>query len=355
MELAERIHREIDDLVAHIDVFRTYGAGARASLELTRLSEQAGRASAKAEGGRAALSAANEVLAAFGLLVVILVAPRLGLTNLGDTLVPFAAVLFMMYRPLRDLGDARAAMMRGTLALEALSELDDTAEPAEPALTPRGHFPLATLTVEGVGVARDEHVRTSFVASPGEIVAIVGPTGSGKTTLLRALLGLEKDALGSIDYAGEELSRAPVGLARPFAWVPQEAPIVRGTVAENVALTDGVEVSAGSALASIGAERLAEDCGEVRIGSGGRALSGGERRLIGLARALTFGAPVLLLDEPTEGLDELSQARVLAALERLRGKRTIILVTHRQEALRIADRVVSIGAASEPRTSARRR
>src|SRR5690606_33011828 len=118
--LAERIHQEVDELVRHVDLFRVYGAAPKLEAELARLSDLAERSSVKAEGGRVALSAANEVLAAAGLLVVLAVAPRLGMALSGETFVPFAAVLFMMYRPLRDLGDARSTMWRGAIALESL-------------------------------------------------------------------------------------------------------------------------------------------------------------------------------------------------------------------------------------------
>lgn len=356
--LAERIHREVDELVRHVDLFRVYGAAPKLEAELARLGSLAERSSVKAEGGRVGLSAANEVLAAAGLLVVLAVAPRVGFSLSGETLVPFAAVLFMMYRPLRDLGDARSTLWRGALALETLEELS-SAESSEPPVSRPRSFRLEPLSVETLGSARGGE-RTSFSADPGEVVAIVGPTGSGKTTLLRALLGLEAHVVGAIHYAGEDLTRAPVGpSSRPFAWVPQDAPIFTGTLADNVLLGRGDPETALVALEAIGAERLWDECGDAVIGPSGRPVSGGERRLIGLARALVLGSPVLLLDEPTEGLDAASEARVIDALARLRGQRTVVIVTHRKAPLAIADRVIELGAearaVSEPRTTSRLR
>jgi ABC-type multidrug transport system fused ATPase/permease subunit len=348
MQLAEGLHQGVDELVAHIDVFRTYGAGANVTETLRRLGEETSRVTSRAEGAQAALSSANEVLGAGALLAVVLAA-RTWSPSLGSgSLVAFAAVFFMAYRPLRDLGDARGAIQRGTIALEALSKVSSPGTPTALPGTPLGGpsqkraWTREILLVEMAGGARGP--LTSFSVAPGEVVAIVGPTGSGKTTLLRAMLGLEPGARGSIRYGSEELSGAGVGPeARPFAWVPQDAPVVSGTLAENVALADADPGSVARVLAWIGAERLYWTARGDRLGAGGRPVSGGERKWISLARAITPGLPILLLDEPTAGLDERAGAHVLGALERLRATHAVILVTHQPEPLSIADRVVSIG------------
>ncbi|HEX4477132.1 MAG TPA: AAA family ATPase, partial [Polyangiaceae bacterium] len=141
---------------------------------------------------------------------------------------------------------------------------------------------------------------------------------------------------------------------RPFAWVPQDAPLVTGSVADNVLLLGGSDATARAALDDVGAGRLGASDHDARdanhrgderdvIGPGGRPLSGGERRLLSLARALASSLPVLLLDEPTEGLDPDATRSVLAALARLRGRRSIVIATHREEVLPLADRVVRLG------------
>jgi ABC-type transport system involved in cytochrome bd biosynthesis fused ATPase/permease subunit len=188
-------------------------------------------------------------------------------------------------------------------------------------------------------LGRGPHTTARF--EPGEIAALVGRTGSGKTTLIRALLGLEP-ASGRLLLNGTNVSAKRAGPGdRPFAWVPQEAPLVTGTLTENVLLMGGTDEDARAALLLVGAERLA---GTVdRIGPGGRPLSGGERRQVSLARALVAGLPVLLLDEPTEGLDAESASAVRDAIARLRGVRTVIVATHRDDVVAIADRVVHVG------------
>jgi ABC-type multidrug transport system fused ATPase/permease subunit len=379
LSVAEGLHLELDELVANMDVWRAYGAADPVCDTLSSLARQAARASSRAEGARAALSSANEVLAAITLLACVGVARWLS-WPLGDgTLIAFAVPFFMAYRPLRDLADARAALERGEAALTSLertARASLVASPPPPApisgsLQTSARAPMspsqtarkwerATLEVRGLGVGHLASERaaplTSFIVRCGEIVAIVGPTGSGKTTLLRALLGLEPGAVGSIRYAGEELSRAGVGpLERPFAWAPQDAPLLAGSLEKNVLFVPTDPSAAFDVLRSLGADRLTRECAGVNLGASGRPVSGGERKWIALARAIASGLPVLLLDEPTAGLDVASQAKVLAELERLRRTRAIILVTHQNDVAARADRVVAIGSNLEDQNCANSR
>jgi ABC-type transport system involved in cytochrome bd biosynthesis fused ATPase/permease subunit len=329
-------------------VWRTYGAGERVRRALDGLAKEAARAAGRAEASRSALSSANEVLAALALLGCVAVARRLSLP-LGDgTLVAFAALFFMSYRPLRDLGDARSALERGAMALASLEELVPRKDPApRDAPAPRRSWSREILMVGRIGVRRGEDAAplTSFTARPGEIVAIVGPTGSGKTTLLRALLGLEPSATGSVRYGEEDLTRRGVGPGeRPFAWMPQESPVICGTLEDNLLCDADAGRSVRDILESIGADPLLVRCDDSELGAAGRPVSGGERKWIALARALATDLPVLLLDEPTAGLDRQARSRVLSALARLRGKRTVVLVSHEAEVVGIADRVVEVGA-----------
>jgi ABC-type transport system involved in cytochrome bd biosynthesis fused ATPase/permease subunit len=137
-----------------------------------------------------------------------------------------------------------------------------------------------------------------------------------------------------------------------LAGVAQDAPLLADTLDANVSL--GGSADARALLASLGAGSLAAALDDARLGAGGRAVSGGERQWIALARAVATRQPVLLLDEPTSGLDPASQARVLDAIARLRGERTILLVTHRPEPLAIADAVVRMEDPREARVTSRR-
>ena len=335
-----------DEAVRHADLWRTYGAGRRIRDRVRVLGESLTRQSTRVAALTAALSGGNEVLGAAAVLLVVLAA-RVGWlgANVEGTVLPFVVTFLLAYRPVRDLGDARLAMLRASAALEELGPwmVAVDADLAEGA--PRA-WPKATLTLQAFELRHGTLGPLSFQVKAGEIVALVAPTGAGKSTLLRTLLGLEASRAGDVFYGKTSLHDAQLGpRERPFAWVPQDAPIVADTVEGNVRL-GGATADARAVLAALGATSLAE-VADTPVGAGGRALSGGERQWVALARALASEQPVLLLDEPTSGLDAAAQEEVLAAIALLRGRRSVLLVTHRQEPLRIADRVLHLGELGE--------
>jgi len=354
----------MEELVVHMDVWRAYGAERRVSGAIDALGKSSALATGRADGLRALLSGLNEFLGAAALLFAVMAARSV--SPMGEArLIAFCAVAFMAYRPLRDLADARSALERGALALTEIEQVAAAPARAPGAAAPQMAWERELLDVrrlevprapDGEGAARLSRLPPiSFVVHPGEIVAVVGATGAGKTTLLRALLGLEASARGSIRYGICELADRGVGpQQRPFAWVPQDAPVIAGTLAENVLLATGDRGAGGSLdadadpelvdelLRRIGAEKLADRCGNDALGAVGRPVSGGERKWICLARALATKLPILLLDEPTAGLDGPAQRQLLTTLDALRGERSILLVTHQLEPLEIADRVIRL-------------
>jgi ABC-type transport system involved in cytochrome bd biosynthesis fused ATPase/permease subunit len=343
-----------DDAVRHAELWATYGAKRRITDHLARVSRAIVRESAELRVRAAVLSSTSEVLGALALVLVLWLGGKGALGVDRATLVPFAIAFFMAYRPLRDFVEARLARARGDAALGAARAEGrgegGAEEPSSRAPSRVAAWPLATLELRDVEVRRGRFAPISAVVPPGAVLAIVGPTGIGKTSLLRALLGLEATTRGHVRYGDRFLDVAGVGPSeRPFAWVPQDAPLVADTLAVNVALGGGDaggEPDPAPLLAELGAGALAKALGDAVLGPGGvRAVSGGERQWIALARALASGLPVLLLDEPTSALDGPAQARLLESLARLRRSRTVVLVTHRPEPLAIADVVVRLSAA----------
>jgi ABC-type multidrug transport system fused ATPase/permease subunit len=346
----ERLLEAADEAVRHADLWVSYGAEAKARASVRQLGDVLARGAARLEARASGLSGANEVLGAAALLAAVGAsrAGWLGAVASGETLLAFAVAFFMAYRPLRELADARLALARSEAAYGELRDVI-CARPgplAPPAGERRAHaWQPGPLELRDLRLSRGACPPLSLRVAPGAIVAIAGPTGIGKTTLLRTLLGLDRAASGAILFDGAPIDEAPAGPdARPFAWVPQDAPLLADTLAANVAL-GAPDAEAGAALAPMGAAHLVAELDGARLGAGGRVVSGGERQWIALARAIATRQPVLLLDEPTSGLDPEAQRRVLEAIARLRGERTVLIVTHRPEPLAVADAVVRLEAA----------
>jgi ABC-type multidrug transport system fused ATPase/permease subunit len=347
-----------DEAVRHADLWRTYGAEGRIRAHVASLGRTIIATSARLRSRSALLSGTSEVLGALALVLTLALASAgaIGGVDRG-AIVPFAIAFFMAYKPLRELVEARLVRARAEEILEstpAFAPAFASASASAPA------WSLAPLTITALRGLHGRHAPLSLRLPAGHIAAIVGPTGIGKTSLLRALLGLDPAAGGDVTWGDVSLSARGVGpRERPFAWVPQDAPILGDTLVANVSLgargDDGVAVGVGVGvgkdpadrmhtayvLETLGAEGLASSLGDAVLATE-RSVSGGERQWIAVARALATELPVLLLDEPTSSLDGAAQERMLAAIAGLRGKRTVVIVTHRPEPLAIADVVVRL-------------
>ena len=190
----------------------------------------------------------------------------------------------------------------------------------------------------------------SFSAEPGELIALLGPNGAGKSTLMRCLLGLTKDYRGAVYIAGEDIrTMSRTALAGKVAYIPQSAPTVFNyTVLDTVLMgvtgrigllgapDAACEAKAMETLESLGVGHLAKrGCGE---------LSGGERQLVLLARALVQDARVLIMDEPTANLDYGNQNRVMQrVLQLVKEGYTVLFSTHDpNQALLYASRALTL-------------
>jgi iron complex transport system ATP-binding protein len=188
----------------------------------------------------------------------------------------------------------------------------------------------------------------TFTVARGETLAVLGGNGAGKTTLLRTLLGLLPEQAGSVSVDGVPVRNlTAAGRARHLAYVPQQhAPPFAFTVEEAVMM--GRAARLGTFARPGAADRAAVDAALARLGIVALAtravteISGGERQLMLIARALAQDAATLILDEPTASLDFGNRARVLAELDRLRGTGlSIVFSTHEPEqALAHADRAL---------------
>jgi len=186
----------------------------------------------------------------------------------------------------------------------------------------------------------------TFGAKPGEMVALVGLTGAGKTTLVSLIPRLYDATAGRVLVDGVDVRQYRVrSLREKIAIVLQDPVLFSGSIADNLrygrldATPKEIEEAARAAHAHDFISHLARGY-DTEIAEAGGGLSGGERQRLSVARAILKNAPILILDEPTSSLDAISEEIVFAALQRLRARRTTIVIAHRLSTVRNADRIL---------------
>lgn len=187
-----------------------------------------------------------------------------------------------------------------------------------------------------------ENISLSIAA--GEHVAILGRTGCGKSTLLQLLTRAWDPQQGAVLLGGQPLaSFAEPVLRNLISMVPQRVHLFSATLRDNLLLASpqSSDDALSDMLRRVGLEKLLEDSGlNTWLGEGGRQLSGGELRRLAIARALLHDAPLVLLDEPTEGLDASTESQILELLGEVMQGKTMLMVTHRLRGLARCDRII---------------
>ncbi|MCL2790636.1 MAG: type I secretion system permease/ATPase [Desulfobulbus sp.] len=188
----------------------------------------------------------------------------------------------------------------------------------------------------------------SLTVEPGERVAIIGSIGSGKTTLGKLLLGLYEPTAGMVTLDDTDIRQIdPAELRRFIGYVPQDITLFRGTIRDNIIL-GSPEVEDERILRAAQLSGVNEFVGrhargfDLEIGEQGRGLSGGQRQSVSIARALLHDPPILVFDEPSSSMDNLSETRLKQNLGQLLPGKTLILITHRGSLLDLVDRIVLI-------------
>ena len=197
----------------------------------------------------------------------------------------------------------------------------------------------------GEPVIRD----SAFLARPGEIVALVGPSGEGKTTMIRLILGLVRPETGRAflrSASGKEVEMNPE-TRHLFSYVPQGNTVMSGTIAENLRMVkedagdEELEEALRLACAWDFVSAMPEGIHSA-VGERGRGLSEGQAQRIAIARAILKDAPILLLDEATSALDVATERQVLRNIMACRPGRTCIVTTHRPSVLSMCSRVYRV-------------
>ncbi len=197
----------------------------------------------------------------------------------------------------------------------------------------------------------------SFTIPAGQVTALVGPSGAGKTTIVDMMIGLVRATAGRIKIDGVPLGEIDLAAwRRMVGYVPQEAFLLHESVLINVTLGDPVlsESDAIEALRAAGAWDFVVAMPEgihTPLGERGARVSGGQRQRIAIARALVHRPRVLILDEATASLDQASEAAICQTVRALRGRMTIVAVSHQRALLEIADITYSVSGGAVERAA----
>lgn len=295
-----------------------------------------------------------ELLAVSGLATLVLTMVLRG--HDMDTVLPTvgflsAAAYRLMPSVNRILGAAQAIRYSTAAVATLTGELSRTSlEPESPrrqGLLPfQQRVQLTNVSYSYAGATIPALTEVSLHIDKGETVGVVGPSGAGKSTMVDVLLGLLTPTSGRVMVDGQDVQQDLRGWQDQVGYVPQSIYLTDDTLRRNVAfgLTDDQIDNEGVRAALLAAQledfvnRLPDGI-ETLVGERGVRLSGGERQRIGIARALYHDPAVLVLDEATSSLDAAAERGVMAAVESLHGRKTILIVSHRLTTVQQCDRL----------------
>jgi ABC-type multidrug transport system fused ATPase/permease subunit len=274
-----------------------------------------------------------------------------GRLTIGGLLV-FMIYLSQLYTPVRGfstlLNDYYTAAAGAERVIEFLDQKPLVAE-REDALTlngARGHVEFDSVRFSYPGIERAVLSDVSFEVGPGEVLALVGPSGSGKSTIAKLLLRFYDPDAGIIRLDGHDLRELSLrSLRENVAVLLQETLVFDATIRQNIAYgkPEATEKEITAAARAADAHEFIEALPEgydTVIGQKGRLLSGGQRQRLAIARAMVRDAPILILDEPTTGLDARSGERVMEPLRRLMEGRATIVISHNLMTVREASSIL---------------
>jgi len=352
VELAAALRNQVSQGLQGAEELLLLGASEHQAAEVERLSAELIKRQVSL-GRLAGLSGAGLVsLAGLALVLVALVLiPEVSQQQVsGPQLVMLLLFTAAVFEGVGPLSHALQLLPATIQSVERIRELAD-APPALPEseifIQPEGY----RIELQGVSCSYGggPAVLEQFclTLAEGERVAVVGVSGSGKSTLVELLLRF-RNYQGSITIGGVELRDCATDeLNRLLVALPQAPHLFNATIRDNILL--------GRTLSDQQLSELVEDCGldawiatlplglDTPVGETGSSVSGGEARRIALARTLVTDAPVVLLDEPTEGLDGATEQLVVQRLHKRLAGRSVLVVTHRPTVLALAQRVVRIG------------
>jgi ABC-type multidrug transport system fused ATPase/permease subunit len=354
------------EMLSSIRVVQTFG---RALHDEKRFAGQSGKAmdaalrSAFLEAGFSFVVSVLEALSIGAVIWIGLWLVDRGTITVG-TLILFAILIGRMFRPTRRIIKEWNTIAKVYASVERIADLLDRevtvrdepgAVPAPP-LSGRVEFrgvsfayhldPQDAAHSESGAERRQALKSVSFTIEPGEVVALAGHSGAGKTTIAQLIPRLYDPQRGQVRVDGHDVRSFTLeSLRSQISIVLQETVLVSGTVAENIAYgrtTAGRDEIVAAALRANAHDFIAEmpNGYDTELSERASNLSGGQRQRIAIARAFIRSSPILILDEPTTGLDPESKDAVLLALRTLMKGKTTLVISHDPELIRAADRVL---------------
>lgn len=301
---------------------------------------------------KAAFTPVISLIEMAGTLVVMIVGALLLVNNEMSvgTLIAFMTLLSKLYSPVRGLSKLLNTIYSASASAERVIEFMEE-KPLIKEVPYELDNALGRVEFENVyfsypGKSKNILSNVSFSIGPGESVALVGASGAGKSTIVKLLMRFYDPTAGRILLDGNVLKGLKLdSLRKNVAVLFQESLIIDGTIKENIAYgkpgaTDEEIVRAAKSADAHGFIQEMAMGYDTSVGQKGRNLSGGQRQRLAIARAMIRNASVLILDEPTEGLDANSEKRVMNPMERLMSDKATLIITHNLRSAAASDRIL---------------
>jgi subfamily B ATP-binding cassette protein MsbA len=347
----------LEEVLSSIRVVKAFAREDYEQKRFERESRESVERALEARNFKAKLPPIVEIIVAAGTCLVLWYGARLvlsGALTSGELLV-FLLYLGKMYKPMRELSKMTDTISKAQVGWERIREVLENETQvrdlpgAKPAPRFKGEieFDKVSFAYEGGPPVITE---LSLHIKPGQLAALVGPTGAGKTTIVSLLPRFYEANSGEIKIDGMDIRKYKQNsLREQISFVLQETLLFRATVAENIAYgkpnatREEIVRAARLANADEFIDRM-EDGYDTMVGERGVTLSGGQRQRITIARAIIRDSPILILDEPSAGLDAESEKLVFDALGNLMEGKTSIVIAHRLATVRRADVIFVIDA-----------
>ena len=347
----------LEEVLSSIRVVKAFAREDYEQKRFERESRESVERALEARNFKAKLPPIVEIIVAAGTCLVLWYGARLvlsGALTSGELLV-FLLYLGKMYKPMRELSKMTDTISKAQVGWERIREVLENETQvhdlpgAKPAPRFKGEidFDKVSFAYEGGPPVITE---LSLHIKPGQLAALVGPTGAGKTTIVSLLPRFYEANSGEIKIDGMDIRKYKQNsLREQIRFVLQETLLFRATVAENIAYgkpnatREEIVRAARLANADEFIDRM-EDGYDTMVGERGVTLSGGQRQRITIARAIIRDSPILILDEPSAGLDAESEKLVFDALGNLMEGKTSIVIAHRLATVRRADVIFVIDA-----------